>query len=150
MPTNLYGPGDNYNLETSHVIPALIRKIYEAKQIRKESVKVWGSGEAKREFLFVNDLAYACVKLIEFYDDLQPINIGTGEELTIRDLVKKIAQVTGYEGEFIFDRSMPDGTPRKVLDSQRLGSMGWSRNTDLFNGLTIALQDFINRRELYL
>ena len=135
LPTNLYGPGDNFDLETSHVLPALIRKIGEARASGAPSVTLWGTGTPRREFLYVDDLADACVFLMQHYSQEQPINVGCGEDLTIRELATKIAGVTGYQGRFEFDTSRPDGTPRKVLDVSRLSALGWHAQTSLDAGL---------------
>jgi GDP-L-fucose synthase len=152
MPTNLYGPGDSYDLETSHVIPALIRKFHDAKVRGDREVTVWGSGTPRREFLYSDDLADACVFLMNLPEDafgllLQPgapplINIGVGEDQTIRNLAETIQQVTGYPGEIVFDRSKPDGTPRKLLDVGRLRLIGWRASKSLGAGLAMAYQDF--------
>jgi len=125
MPANLYGPGDNFSLESSHVLPALLRKCHEAKVEGREEVVIWGTGRPRREFLHVDDLAGACLFLMRNYDSEEPINVGTGEDLTIRELAQTVARVVGFEGEFVFDDSRPDGTPRKLLDSGRLRQLGW-------------------------
>jgi GDP-L-fucose synthase len=135
LPTNLYGPGDNFDLETSHVMPALIRKFHEAKVSGAESVTVWGSGKPLREFLYVDDMADACLFLMERYDDARPINIGCGRDLTIHELARTVARIVGFQGELRFDASKPDGTPRKVLDVSRLTELGWEPRTDLQTGL---------------
>ena len=144
MPTNLYGPGDNYHPENSHVIPALIRRFHEAKSKNLPSVTVWGSGEPRREFLYVDDMAHACLHIMnlekETYDQhTEPmcshINVGTGIDLTIKELTEKIKEVVGYTGSVVFDLDRPDGTPRKLMDSQRLRGLGWTSNTDLKAGL---------------
>ena len=135
IPTNLYGPGDNFDLQTSHVLPALLRKIHEAKQEKREAVTVWGSGSPMREFLYVDDLGDACVHLMENYDSGEPVNIGTGEDLTIKDLALLIADIVGFEGRFDFDTSKPDGTPRKLLDVSRVQESGWSASTSLRDGI---------------
>ena len=152
MPTNLYGPGDSYDLETSHVIPALIRKFHDAKVRGDREVTVWGSGTPRREFLYSDDLADACVFLMNLPEDafgllLRPaapplINIGVGEDQTIRNLAENIQQVTGYPGGIVFDRSKPDGTPRKLLDVGRLRLIGWRASKSLGAGLAMAYQDF--------
>ncbi len=140
MPTNLYGLNDNFNLETSHVIPALIRKFVEAKKTGASSVTVWGTGKAYREFLYVDDLAEACVFLMNEYDETGIINIGTGKDITIAELANVIKNTVGYEGDIVFDPSKPDGTPRKLLEVQKLTSLGWQASTSLQSGLeqTIA------------
>ena len=138
MPTNLYGQGDNYNLQNSHVIPALLRKFHEAKQAGSKYTEIWGSGTPLREFMFVDDLADACVFLMKNYNDKNFINIGTGEEVTIKDLALLVKDVVGFTGDIIFDASKPDGTPRKLMDSSRLHSLGWLHKTSLKEGLAKA------------
>ncbi|MEJ1964391.1 MAG: GDP-L-fucose synthase [Gammaproteobacteria bacterium] len=135
LPTNLYGPGDNFDLETSHVLPALIRKIGSAAAAGAQSVKLWGTGTPRREFMYVDDLADACVFLMQHYSQEEPINIGCGEDLAISELAEKIATVTGFRGRFEFDTSKPDGTPRKILDVSRLNALGWHATTTLDAGL---------------
>jgi len=135
MPTNLYGPGDNYNLETSHVLPALLRKFHEAKLAGDDDVVVWGSGSPLREFLHSDDLADALVFLLKHYSQYEHINVGSGVEVTIRELAETIASVVGYEATLRFDASKPDGTPRKLMDSSRLQNMGWSSVRPLRSGL---------------
>lgn len=135
MPTNLYGPNDNFDPETSHVLPALLRKIHEAKVAGWPSVSLWGTGSPLREFLHVDDLADACVFIVKHYNDHRPINIGTGREISIRDLARLVAQVVGYAGELRFDTTKPDGTPRKLVDSTRLRAMGWRPVIGLEEGL---------------
>jgi GDP-L-fucose synthase len=135
MPTNLYGPGDNFDLKTSHVIPALMRRIDEARRIGAPTVEIWGTGEPRREFLHVDDLADAVVFLLESYSDEEHVNVGTGTDVTIAELARLIAEVVGYTGEFAFDTSKPDGTPRKLLDVSRLTALGWRAGTDLRDGL---------------
>ncbi|MFF0261646.1 GDP-L-fucose synthase family protein [Streptomyces microflavus] len=135
MPTNLYGPGDNFDLETSHVLPALIRRFHEAQRDGAEEVTLWGSGSPRREFLHVDDLAAACVRLLEAYDGDAPVNIGCGEDLTIRELAQTIAEVTGYQGRIGWDTSKPDGTPRKLLDVSRLTSLGFKPQIPLRDGI---------------
>jgi len=136
MPTNLYGPNDNFDLKTSHVLPALLRKIYYAKLSGAKQVEIWGTGSPLREFLHVDDLADACLFLMENYNDSLWINIGSGEEISIRDLAFLIAEIVGYDGEFYFNTSMPDGTPRKLLDCSRLYSLGWRPKISLREGIT--------------
>ncbi len=155
MPTNLYGPGDNYDLEKSHVIPALIRKFHEARVRAAEEVSVWGTGAPRREFLYSEDMADACVHLMNLSDEglcsvLNPrasipplINIGCGKDVTIRELAESIARVVGFEGEIVFDASKPDGTPRKLLDVSRLRSLGWAPRIQLEAGLRLAYQHFL-------
>jgi GDP-L-fucose synthase len=152
MPTNLYGPGDNYHPENSHVIPALIRRFHEAKENNAPVVTIWGTGTPKREFLYVDDMAAASVHVMNLdkgtYDQytepmLSHINVGCGEDLTIRELAETIARVTGFTGSIEFDTSKPDGTPRKLMDSTRLNNLGWTPKTSLTEGLKVAYQDFI-------
>lgn len=135
MPTNLYGPGDNFSLENSHVLPALIRKFHEAKVAGAESVTVWGTGTPRREFLHVDDLADAVVFLMETYSDEEIVNVGVGEDLSIRELAELIRETVGFEGDLVFDPRQPDGTPRKLLDVSRLHSLGWSARIPLKQGL---------------
>ncbi|WP_103536801.1 MULTISPECIES: GDP-L-fucose synthase [unclassified Streptomyces] len=136
MPTNLYGPGDNFDLETSHVLPALIRRFHEARRDGAPEVTLWGSGSPRREFLNVDDLAAACVRLLEAYDGDEPVNIGCGEDLTIRELAETVRDVTGYQGRIGWDTSKPDGTPRKLLDVTRLSSLGFKPQIPLRDGIT--------------
>lgn len=143
MPTNLYGPGDNFNTTNSHVLPALIRRIHEAKMANAATVTLWGSGRPRREFLFVDDLADALLFLLEHYDSPEPINVGVGADLTIRELAEKIAEVVGWHGEFLFDSSKPDGTPRKLLDVSRLTALGWKANTSIDSGITRTYEWFL-------
>jgi len=135
MPTNLYGPGDNFDLASSHVLPALLRKFHEARERGASSVPVWGTGNARREFLHVDDLADACVFLMQHYEDPAIINVGTGKDLTIRELAETIARVVGFEGEIRFDTTKPDGTPRKLLDVSRMRALGWSARVALEEGI---------------
>ncbi len=135
MPTNLYGPGDNYDLKNSHVLPALLRKMHTAKVEGAAGVEVWGSGRPKREFLHVDDLAAACVHLMDTYNEAGWLNIGTGEDLSIRELAELIAEVVGYEGALKFNPSMPDGTPRKLLDVSRVHALGWKAAIGLREGI---------------
>jgi GDP-L-fucose synthase len=135
MPTNMYGPEDNFDLENSHVLPALLRKFHEAKGRGDEVVSVWGSGAPRREFMHSDDLASACLFLLEVYDDDIPINVGTGADLSIKDLAELIGQVVGYSGRIYWDHSKPDGTPRKLLDVSRLNNLGWRSKIDLESGL---------------
>lgn len=136
MPTNLYGPGDNYDLETSHVLPALLRKFHEAKETGASQVTLWGSGTPLREFLHCDDLADALVFLLKEYSEYDHINVGSGSEVTIRELAETIAEVVGYEAELVFDSAKPDGTPRKLLDSSRLHRLGWNGARSLTDGIT--------------
>jgi GDP-L-fucose synthase len=140
MPTNLYGPGDNFDLATSHVLPALIRRLHTAAHAGDRSVTVWGTGTPRREFLYVDDLAAACLVLLERYDEDGPINVGTGADLTIRELVATVADVVGYTGEVTYDTSKPDGTPRKVLDVSRIHALGWRAATPLREGIARTLE----------
>jgi len=143
MPTNLYGPRDNYHLENAHVLPALIRKFHEAKIKRKPEVAVWGTGKALREFLYVDDLADACVFLLENYNSSEPINVGTGESISIKDLAEKIRDVVGYSGKIIYDTSKPDGTPKKELDVSKIHKLGWHHTTTLGEGLRKTYTAFL-------
>ncbi|MET9533014.1 MULTISPECIES: GDP-L-fucose synthase [unclassified Streptomyces] len=135
MPTNLYGPGDNFDLETSHVLPALIRRFHEARTAGRDEVVLWGSGTPRREFLHVDDLASACALLLRSYDGDAPVNVGCGTDLTIRELAATVADVTGFEGRIGWDTSKPDGTPRKLLDISRLSSLGWKPGIALRDGI---------------
>jgi GDP-L-fucose synthase len=145
MPCNLYGPGDNYHPDHSHVIPGLIRRFHEAKENGSAQVTVWGTGTPLREFLHVDDLASACVFLLENYSNPQFLNVGSGEEVTIRDLATLVAKTVGFEGEIVFDSTKPDGTPRKVMDSSKIRSQGWVPKIGLEQGLKEACADFISR-----
>ena len=152
MPTNLYGVGDNYDLENSHVLPALIRKMHDAKATGAPTVTVWGSGRPRREFLMSDDLADACVFMMERNDELvagapgTPLyNVGCGEDVTIRELAATVREVVGYEGELVFDASRPDGTPRKLLDVSRLAAYGWHARRALADGIAIAYADYLGR-----
>lgn len=135
MPTNLYGPGDNFHPDNSHVLPALIRRFHEAKLSGAEQVLMWGSGTPRREFLFVDDLARACVFLLENYDSPETINVGVGEDVTIRELGEIVAEVVGFTGKIVHDHSKPDGTPRKLLDTSRLTALGWTPEISLREGI---------------
>ncbi|SRR5260221_13270654 len=141
MPTNLYGPNDNYDLSTSHVIPALIRKFYEGKIKHSDSVEVWGTGSPLREFLHVDDLAEACLFLINNYSDVQFINVGVGKDLSIKDLAMLIGSILGYDGRITFDASKPDGTPRKLMDVSRLFGLGWRPLIELKEGLKRVIEN---------
>ena len=143
MPTNLYGPGDNYNLVTSHVIPAILRKIHQAKQDNAPNVELWGTGTPRREFLYIDDMADACVHLLMDTDACELINIGTGTDVTIQELALQIAKTIGYTGKITFDHVHPDGTPQKLLDISKLKSYGWTPKTSLENGLKHTYQDFL-------
>jgi GDP-L-fucose synthase len=144
MPTNLYGPGDNYHLEYSHVVAALIRRFHEAKVSGAKNVVVWGTGTPRREFLYVDDLADACVHLMKAYSSDELVNIGTGEDITIAEFVRVVAATVGYNGEISFDRSRPDGTPRKLLDVSRLASLGWRARTSLVDGIRSAYRAYLS------
>jgi GDP-L-fucose synthase len=144
MPTNLYGPNDNYHLEHSHVLPALIRRFHEAKVSGAKEVVCWGTGTPLREFLYVDDLADACVYLMNTYSGNETVNLGTGKELTIRELTELVAKVVGYTGEIKWDPSKPDGTPRKLLDVSKLESLGYHYTTELEEGIRLTYEDFLN------
>ncbi len=143
MPTNLYGPGDNFDLQSSHVLPALMRKMIEAKKASSPTVEIWGSGTPLREFLHVDDLAQACHFLMESFSEPGPINVGTGREISIRDLALLIREIMGYEGELVFDTSKPDGTPRKLMDVSRLATAGWQANIGLREGIESAMSWYL-------
>ncbi len=145
MPTNLYGPNDNFDLKGSHVLPALIRKFHEAKQIGSDEVVVWGTGSPLREFLHVDDLADACLFLMDNYEDSEHINVGTGDDLPIRDLANVIREIVYPECELVFDTTRPDGTPRKVLDVGRLEKLGWKAQTNLREGIEATYQWFLEQ-----
>ena len=147
MPTNLYGPGDNFDLETSHVIPALMRKAHEAKLSDASHMSVWGTGTPRREFLHVDDLADAAVYLMEHYSEDETINVGVGEDVTIKELVELICDVVGFKGTLALDTSKPDGTPRKMLDIKRLQAVGWTPNTNFRDGLTATYNWFLENIE---
>ncbi|MCC3382048.1 GDP-L-fucose synthase family protein [Paenibacillus farraposensis] len=142
MPTNLYGPGDNFDLQTSHVLPALIRKFHEAKLNQAPTVEVWGSGTPRREFLHSDDLAEACLFLMNHYEGNEIVNIGVGIDISIRELAERVKEVVGYEGEITFNTSAPDGTPRKLVDVSRIAGLGWSARISLDEGLQSVYQDF--------
>ncbi len=143
MPTNLYGPGDNWDPASSHVVPALIRKAQEAKLAGDDSFTIWGSGTPRREFLHVDDLADACVMLLQRYSDDAPINVGSGDDIAIADLARTVANVVGFKGDIEADTSKPDGTPRKLMDNSRLAAMGWKPHIDLRDGLRDAYAAFL-------
>lgn len=147
MPTNLYGVGDNYHSQNSHVLPALIRKFHEAKDSGADSVELWGTGTPKREFLYVDDLASACLFLIDNYDQAEPINVGVGEDISISDLADQIKQIVGFKGKIEWNTKMPDGTPRKLLDVSKLSNMGWKPNIGLDEGIRLAYADFLERKD---
>lgn len=142
MPTNLYGPHDNYDLQGSHVMPAMIRKFHEAKVNNAPSVELWGTGTPLREFLYVDDMADACVFLLENYDGEQHVNIGTGKEVTIKELAETVQRVVGFEGEIIWNKDMPDGTPRKLTNVDKLHALGWTHKVELEEGVKLAYQWF--------
>lgn len=144
MPTNLYGPGDNYHPEYSHVVAALIRRFHEARQSGASTVVVWGTGTPRREFLYVDDLADACIHLMKNYSSDRLVNIGTGEDITIAEFARVVAAVVGYGGEISFDPSRPDGTPRKWLDVSRLAALGWQARTSLKDGIKLAYQAYLS------
>jgi GDP-L-fucose synthase len=147
MPTNLYGLYDNYHPQNSHVLPALIRKFHEAKKSGNEKVIIWGSGTPYREFLFSEDLAEACYFLMQNYNEPHLINIGTGEDLSIKDLAMLIKDIVGYEGSLQFDTTKPDGTPRKLMDVSKLHSLGWKHKVDLREGIQLAYNDFLTHHK---
>lgn len=142
MPTNLYGPNDNYDLKNSHVLPALIRKFHEAKEQGIAEVEIWGTGTPRREFLHSDDLAEACLFLMENYNEKEFVNIGTGEDIAIKDLALLVKEVVGFTGELVFDTSKPDGTPRKLMDVSRLHSLGWKHKIDIESGIRSVYQQF--------
>lgn len=142
MPTNLYGPNDNYDLQNAHVLPALLRKIYEGKIENKQSVEVWGTGYVKREFLHVDDLADACLFLMQNYDSPEIINVGTGKDVTIRELVTLLKNVIGYTGNLHYDPSKPDGTPRKLLDTSKINKLGWYPKIELKQGIALVSEAY--------
>ena len=146
MPTNLYGPGDNFDLQSSHVLPALMRKFHEAKVSGAKEVVVWGSGQPRREFLYSSDLADAALFLMENYNEEETINVGVGDDVTIGELARMVGETVGFEGELVFDRSKPDGTPRKLMDVSRLNSLGWKAQTDLKEGLAKTYQWFLDHQ----
>ncbi len=147
MPTNLYGPGDNFDLYTSHVLPALLRKFHEAQVDERPQVVIWGTGSARREFLHVDDLAAAAVFLMHHYDEPEIINVGSGEEISISDLARLVARITGYTGHLAFDASKPDGTPRKLLENSRLKALGWRPSISLEDGIRSTYQWFLENAE---
>jgi GDP-L-fucose synthase len=145
MPTNLYGLNDNYDLNNSHVLPAMIRKFHEAKSNNLDKVEIWGTGTPMREFLYVDDLADACIYLMLNYNDSEIVNIGTGKDITIKELALTVKDVVGFNGDIYFNTEMPDGTPRKLLDVSKLKSLGWQYKTELKEGIELAYQDFKNK-----
>jgi GDP-L-fucose synthase len=145
MPTNMYGPNDNYDLQTSHVLPALIRKFHEAKKAGSPTVVCWGTGTPMREFLYSDDLARACIFLLDNYSEEQFINVGSGSEISVKALAELIQSVVGFTGKIIWDSSKPDGSPRKLMDSSRLFALGWKPSVDLATGIRTAYEDFLKR-----
>jgi GDP-L-fucose synthase len=145
MPTNMYGPNDNYDLQTSHVLPALIRKFHESKMAGSGSVACWGTGSPLREFLYAEDLGRACIFLMKHYSEEQFINVGCGSDVTIKQLAELVRDTVGFRGEITWDTSKPDGTPRKLMDSSRLFALGWKPQVDLRTGIRLAYEDFLNR-----
>jgi GDP-L-fucose synthase len=145
MPTNLFGPADNYHGQNSHVLPALIRRFHEAKINKLPSVAIWGTGSAFREFLYSDDLAEACIYLMQHYNDSEIVNIGSGEEISIKNLAYLVKDITGYTGEITFDTSKPDGTPRKLLDCTKIHALGWKHRVTMREGLKKAYSDFVQR-----
>jgi GDP-L-fucose synthase len=143
MPTNLYGPNDNYDLQNSHVLPALIRKFHEAKEAGKPEVEIWGTGKPMREFLHVDDMADASLFLMQNYDGKQFVNIGTGKDITIRELAETIMETVGYQGKLTFNTDKPDGTPRKLLDVSKINNLGWQHKIDLKEGIEKTYRDFL-------
>ncbi|GLH70671.1 GDP-L-fucose synthase [Geothrix rubra] len=146
MPTNLYGPGDNFDLKNSHVLPAMLRKFHDAKASGASEVVLWGTGSPRREFLYVDDLADACLFAMQTYEGEQLLNVGTGEDLAIRELAERVAEVTGFTGRITWDSSMPDGTPRKLLDVSRIHALGWKAKTDLPDGIRLTYQWFLENK----
>jgi GDP-L-fucose synthase len=147
MPTNLYGPNDNYDLQNAHVLPSLVRKFHEAKLSNASEVNIWGSGTPKREFLHADDLADACIYLMNNYSDAGLVNIGTGEDISISDLAGLIQKVVGYEGNIVYDSTKPDGTPRKLMDVSKLTGLGWTFSTSLEKGLELVYKEYQSRNQ---
>lgn len=147
MPTNLYGPNDNFDLISSHVLPALIRRLHEAKINNTPSISIWGTGSPMREFLHVDDMADACIFLMEKYDGIEHVNIGTGEEISIRELALMIKEIIGYKGKLVFDETKPDGTPRKLLDINKLKQLGWTSKINLNEGINSTYKWYIEQNE---
>lgn len=143
MPTNLYGPNDNYDLQNSHVLPAMIRKFHEAKERGDQSMELWGTGSPMREFLYADDLAEACLFLMETYNESELVNIGTGVDVTIKELAETVQQIVGFTGEIKWDTNRPDGTPRKLMDVSKLHGLGWKHHIELSQGIQLAYQDFL-------
>ncbi len=144
MPTNMYGPNDNFDLKSSHVLPALVRKIHEAKENNSPTVEIWGTGTPKREFLHADDLADACLFLMDNYEDNQIVNVGVGEDIAIKDLALMIKNIVGYEGDLVFNSSVPDGTPRKLVDTTKINALGWKASIPLEEGIRAVYADFRN------
>jgi GDP-L-fucose synthase len=147
MPTNMYGPNDNYDLQNSHVLPALLRKFHEAKETAKKEVIIWGTGEPRREFMYVDDAADACLFLMKNYNDAGLINIGVGEDLTIKELAEMIKDITGFDGEIVFDTTKPDGTPRKLMNVSKLNALGWKASTPLKEGVEMVYRDHFSKQQ---
>jgi GDP-L-fucose synthase len=147
MPTNLYGPGDNFDLQNGHVLPAMIRRFHEAKLSGSSPVTLWGTGTPRREFLHVNDLARACLFLLEHYDEPEPINVGVGEDITVRELAETVARIVGYEGDLAWDASKPNGTPRKLLDVSKLTDLGWTPRISFEEGVRSTYEWFVEQHE---
>lgn len=145
MPTNLYGPNDNYHPQNSHVLPAFIRRFHEAKMENASSVTIWGTGKPLREFLYVDDLADACVYLMENYSGSETVNLGTGKEISIAELAELVKKIVGYSGMIEYDATKPDGTPRKLLDVKKLNDLGWHSKTELRNGIRMTYEDFLSK-----
>jgi GDP-L-fucose synthase len=143
MPTNLYGPNDNYDLQNSHVLPAMIRKFHEAKATGKTEVVLWGTGSPMREFLYADDLAEACMYLMENYNEAELVNVGTGIDVTIKELAETVQEIVGFEGDLVWDTSKPDGTPRKLMDVSKLHAAGWKHTIELKEGIKLAYEDFL-------
>ncbi len=143
MPTNLYGPNDNYDLQNSHVLPAMIRKFHEAKERGDQSMELWGTGSPMREFLYADDLAEACLFLMETYNESELVNIGTGVDVTIKELAETVQEIVGFTGEIKWDTNRPDGTPRKLMDVSKLHGLGWKHHIELSQGIQFAYQDFL-------
>lgn len=148
MPTNLYGPNDNYDLQSSHVLPALIRKFHAAKKNGSAAVEIWGTGSPLREFLYVDDLAEACLHLMLHYNEKQFVNVGSGKDISIKDLALTVKKIIGFEGELTFDTSKPDGTPRKLMDVSHLANAGWTYKTELEDGIKMAYEDALSKNLL--
>lgn len=148
MPTNLYGPNDNYDLQSSHVLPALIRKFHAAKKNGSAAVEIWGTGSPLREFLYVDDLAEACLHLMLHYNEKQFVNVGSGKDISIKDLALTVKKIIGFDGELTFDTSKPDGTPRKLMDVSHLANAGWTYKTELEDGIKMAYEDALSKNLL--